>query len=277
MKDETTAFVLAATSGNRARADALLAARPEVARDPWARLALGRGWDGDPNEPGGPRGWAPLLYVCHSVYASAALARELLARGADPNATFEQRVRRDVGALRRCGRRPRPRADPRAARGGRRTPTTASRSTTRPRRATRPACACCSSTARRRAARTRSRTRSTTTGWSTFGCCSTRAPIPRGPLVAHAVRRGRGPELVRLLVERGAELDRPGGETWRGDVPLRTPYQHAVLRNRTDRRTRWPSSAPRPTVGRATSPSPPSHGGSRRSCRASSIRTRRRS
>jgi hypothetical protein len=32
----------------------------------------------------------------------------------------------------------------------------------------------------------------------------------------------------------GAELDRPGGETWRGDVPLRTAYQHALLRNRTD-------------------------------------------
>ena len=26
----------------------------------------------------------------------------------------------------------------------------------------------------------------------------------------------------------------PGGETWRGDVPLRTPYQHALLRNRTE-------------------------------------------
>jgi ankyrin repeat protein len=55
-----------------------------------------------------------------------------------------------------------------------------------------------------------------------------------GALLAHAVRRGRGPDLPRLLVEHGAELERPGGETWRGDVPLRTPYQHAVLRNRTD-------------------------------------------
>jgi hypothetical protein len=50
--------------------------------------------------------------------------------------------------------------------------------------------------------------------------------------VAHAVRRGRGPEIIRLLVEHGADVDRPGGETWRGLVPLRTPYQHAVLRNR---------------------------------------------
>jgi ankyrin repeat protein len=55
-----------------------------------------------------------------------------------------------------------------------------------------------------------------------------------GALLAHAVRRGRGPEFLRLLVEHGAELDRPGGETWRGDVPLRTPYQHARLRRRDD-------------------------------------------
>ena len=81
-------FVLAATSGRRARAEALLAADPEIARDPWARLVLGEGWDGDANEPGGPRGWAPLLYVCFSEFASVDLARELLARGADPNVTF---------------------------------------------------------------------------------------------------------------------------------------------------------------------------------------------
>ena len=55
-----------------------------------------------------------------------------------------------------------------------------------------------------------------------------------GALVAHAVRRGRGPEFIRLLAAHGADLDRPGGETWRGNVPLRTPYQHAVLRGRDD-------------------------------------------
>ena len=81
-------FVVAATSGRRGRADAMLAARPELARDRWAGLVLGRGWDGDPTEAGGPRGWAPLHYVCHSCYASVELARDLLARGADPNAFF---------------------------------------------------------------------------------------------------------------------------------------------------------------------------------------------
>ena len=82
-------FVLAATNGQRTRAEALLAARAEIADDPWARLVLGRGWDGDPVAPGGPRGWAPLLYVCHTCWPSASLAGELLARGADPNAGFE--------------------------------------------------------------------------------------------------------------------------------------------------------------------------------------------
>jgi ankyrin repeat protein len=55
-----------------------------------------------------------------------------------------------------------------------------------------------------------------------------------GALLAHAVRRGRGPEFLQLLVDHGADLEARGGETWRGDVPLRTAYQHAVLRNRTD-------------------------------------------
>ena len=54
--------------------------------------------------------------------------------------------------------------------------------------------------------------------------------------VAHAVRRGRGPETIELLVSHGADVDRPGGETWRGNVPLRTPYQHAVLRGKDELR-----------------------------------------
>jgi hypothetical protein len=82
------AFVCAATEGRRARAEALLAARPELERDPWVALTLGHGWDGDPNEPGGPLGRAPILYVSHSVFAPVELLRELLARGADPNAHF---------------------------------------------------------------------------------------------------------------------------------------------------------------------------------------------
>jgi hypothetical protein len=56
----------------------------------------------------------------------------------------------------------------------------------------------------------------------------------KAAFVAHAVRRERGPEFLRVLAEFGANVDQPGGETWRGDVPLRTPYQHAALRNRVD-------------------------------------------
>ncbi len=58
MEQTAESFVLAATGGRRTRAEALLAARPELTDDPWAALTLGRGWQGDPNEPGGPRGWA---------------------------------------------------------------------------------------------------------------------------------------------------------------------------------------------------------------------------
>ena len=82
------AFVMAATDRRWTQAERLLSARPEIANDPWAALVLGRGWDGDPNEPGGPLNWAPILYVSHSCFASSVLARELLGRGADPDATF---------------------------------------------------------------------------------------------------------------------------------------------------------------------------------------------
>jgi ankyrin repeat protein len=53
-------------------------------------------------------------------------------------------------------------------------------------------------------------------------------------VIGHAVRRGRGPEFVRLLASRGGDVNGPAGETWRGNVPRRTPYQHAVLRSRDD-------------------------------------------
>ena len=77
--------------------------------------------------------------------------------------------------------------------------------------------------------------------------------------MAHAVRRGRGPEFVRLLAEHGADVDRPGGETWRGDVPLRTPYQHAVLRGRDELAEALAelgasTEVDRPTAPSATSP-----------------------
>src|SRR5437762_5868938 len=80
-------FVLAATSDRRHRAEAMLAARPEIGDDRWAALVLGRSWKGDPNEVGGPRGWPPLHYAAHSAYLPLRLVGELLERGADPNAS----------------------------------------------------------------------------------------------------------------------------------------------------------------------------------------------
>ena len=47
-----------------------------------------------------------------------------------------------------------------------------------------------------------------------------------------APRPGRRDD--RAARRHGADVDRPGGETWRGHVPLRTPYQHAVLRGKDD-------------------------------------------
>jgi hypothetical protein len=126
-------FVLAATGGRRRRAEAILAARPEIERDPWARLVLGRGWDGDANAAGGPRGWAPILYVSHSCFGSAALVGELLARGADPNAFFVNEYGRMSALYGRPGSST-IRSSHVSCSRAERTPTTTSRSTTRRRR-----------------------------------------------------------------------------------------------------------------------------------------------
>jgi ankyrin repeat protein len=228
------AFVLAATDGRRTRAERLLVAQPEIERDPWARLVFGRGWDGDPNERGGPRGWAPLLYVCHSCFASAALARELLARGADPNATFRNEHGEMSALYGAAGVVHDPEltlilleagADPNDG-----------ESLYHATEAESPECL-----------RLLLEHGAETPGTNALAhaldddrleavrlLLEAGADPNEGALVAHAVRRGRGPEFLRLLAGYGADLDRPGGETWRGRVPLRTPYQHAILRGRTD-------------------------------------------
>jgi ankyrin repeat protein len=227
------AFILAATDRRKTRAQALLAARPEIETDPWARLVLGRDWTGDPNEPGGPRGWSPLLYVCHSCFSSPTLADELLRRGADPNATFHNeygdmsalygaagvahdpeltRVLLDAGASPNDGESLYHATEAEPA---------------------------CLRLLLEHGAET-SGTNALAHALDGDRLEHTRllleagAEPNEGALVAHAVRRGRGPEFLRLLAEHGADLSRPGGETWRGDVPLRTAYQHAILRGRED-------------------------------------------
>ncbi|HZC15056.1 MAG TPA: ankyrin repeat domain-containing protein [Thermoleophilaceae bacterium] len=227
-------FVVAATEQHRARAAAMLSARPEIADDPWAALALGRRWDGDPSEPGGPRGWAPLLYVTHSCFAAVDMARELLDRGADPNAFFTNEYGRMSALYGAAGRVHDPEltrlllergADPDDG-----------ESLYHATEAASPDCV-----------RVLLEHGASVEGTNALAhaldedrvehvrlLLEAGADLAEGAYVAHAVRRGRGPDVLRLLVEHGADVDRPGGETWRGDVPLRTPYQHAVLRGRAD-------------------------------------------
>jgi ankyrin repeat protein len=236
LEADPDAFVVAATSRRRDRADAMLAARPELERDRWARLVLGRGWDGDPNELGGPRTWPPLLYVAHSAYAPAALARDLLDRGADPNAAFPNEYGPVSALFGAAGVVHDPEltrvlleggADPNAE------PEFGD--------ALYHACeaddaACVRILLEHGAQPNGTNALAHALDYDHLEhvrmLLDAGADPNEGALVAHAVRRGRGPEYVRLLAEHGADLDRPGGETWRGDVPLRTPYRHAVIRGR---------------------------------------------
>jgi hypothetical protein len=228
------AFVLAATGRRRTRAEAMLAASPELADDPWAALTLGRGWRGDASAPGGPRGWAPLLYVCHSCFPSVSLARELLAGGADPNASFEN----EYGSMSALYGAAGVAHDPELTRvlleAGANPDDGESLY-----HATESPSAACLELLLAHGALTRG------TNALAHALDDERLEHVRlllaggadpneGAIVAHAVRRGRDPEVVRLLARHGADLDRPGGETWRGNVPLRTPYQHARLRARVD-------------------------------------------
>jgi ankyrin repeat protein len=230
-------FVAAATSGRCGRARRLLEARPEIAADPWARLVLGRGgWDGDVAAPGGPNGWAPLLYVTHSCFASVALARALLARGADPNVTFTN----EYGAMSALYGAAGVVHDPDLTRlllehGA--DPDDGESLY----HATEAGDSACLRVLLEHGASPRDtnalahaidgeRLEQVTllldAGADPNEGCSA--------LLVHAVRRGCGPEMLRLLAGRGAELDRRGGEWSTPREEYRTAYQNAVLRGRDD-------------------------------------------
>jgi len=229
-------FVVAATDGRCERARRLLEARPEIADDPWAALVLGRGWEGDVHVPGGPRGWAPILYVAHSCFAPAGLLRELLSRGADPNATFTNefgemsavygaagvvhdvemtRVLLEAGAVPDDGE-----------------------SVYHSTEADDPACLRLLLEHGANPNETAGLAHAVDGDRDEFVrlLLAHGADVNEGDaaLVNHAVRRGCSLEMIRLLVDAGGELDRRGGEWSTKPEDYRTAYQNAVLRSRDD-------------------------------------------
>lgn len=105
--DAVREFVEAATDGRKDRADRLLRLHPGIAGANFhVALVMGdaeraNAWLAKnpalAHEPAGPRGWEPLLYVCHTSLRHGgttepggliAIARRLLELGADPNMRF---------------------------------------------------------------------------------------------------------------------------------------------------------------------------------------------
>jgi ankyrin repeat protein len=228
-------FVVAATSARCERARRLLDAAPEIERDRWARLVLGRGWDGDPNEAGGPREWSPLHYACHSCFDTLALVRDLLARGADPNAYYAN----EFGPMSALYGAAGVRYDPEMTRAlleAGADPNGEPWFGDALYHATEAPSPDCVRVLLEHGARPNG-TNALAHALDDERYEHVRLLLEAGAdpnMLVHAVRRGRGPEFIRLLVEHGAHLERPGGETWRGDVRLRTPYQQACLRGRED-------------------------------------------
>lgn len=96
-----TEFVKAATDERSGRAERILALHPKIrGANLYTALVLGyaRAVDArltkDPSlatNAGGPRGWLPIHYICHTVVGESGLAdiaRRLIALGADPNTKF---------------------------------------------------------------------------------------------------------------------------------------------------------------------------------------------
>src|SRR5262245_57012765 len=106
-------FVRCATGGAGARASRLLARHPGIAHASlYTELVLGDApsvrarLQQHPDVarlPGGVQEWEPLLYVCHTslnaperVAGLVAIARDLIARGADPNAEYHFQWHREL-------------------------------------------------------------------------------------------------------------------------------------------------------------------------------------
>ena len=227
-------FVVAATSARRERAERLLAAQPGIERDRWARLVLGRGWDGGPNEVGGPRGWAPLHYICHSCFANAELARELLEQGADPNAYYPNEHGPMSTLYGAAGVVQHPELTRVLLEGG-------ADPNTEPwfgdalyhsTEAASPECTrlLLEHGARPQGSNALAHALDDNRDEHVRLLLEAGADANEGALLVHAVRRGRPPEMLRLLARHGADLDRRGGEWSTPPEQYRTAYQNAVLR-----------------------------------------------
>ena len=240
-------------TGRRARAEALLAARPAIERDPWARARprprLGR-------RPVRARRAARLgaaalrlpLRASRRPRSRASCSRAARTR-TRPSATSTATMSALYGA---AGVVARPRAHARAAGGGRR-PRRRRVALPRDRRAeTRPACACCSSTARPRRARTRSPHALDEERPEHVRLLLDAGADPgEGALVAHAVRRGRGPDVARAA-RRARRRRRPAR---RRDVARRRPAAHALPARRAAR-ARRPGARRCAELGAATEVDP---------------------
>jgi ankyrin repeat protein/GNAT superfamily N-acetyltransferase len=115
-EDRARQLVVEATNGRRDHAEALLALDPELAREGFdaalvlgdaerVRAALARD-PGLARRPGGARDWLPLLYPCHSAFLGGErtdglldCARALLDAGADPDSSWQHPEFGDLGAL----------------------------------------------------------------------------------------------------------------------------------------------------------------------------------
>ena len=184
----------------------------------------GRGWEGDASAPGGPNGWAPLLYVTHSVYANVDLARDLLARGADPNVTFSSEYGEMSALYGAAGVVHDPQLTRVLLEAGANPDD--GESVYHATEAAHPACL-----------------RALIEHGATLEPIHLAhaldderlehvkllldAGVDARELLPFAVRRGRGPEYIQLLFDHGADLEHRAGEGWRKPTRLRTAYQHA--------------------------------------------------
>ena len=220
------------------RARRLLERAPALADDPWCALCLGDASAiADARTPGGPLGYAPLFHVCHSLVAEdpADAARELLARGADPNVEGEGGWTALSSA---AGRRQDPELVRALLEAGA-DPDDGWAATSRfgdslyhSVEVDDPACT-----------RLLLEHGASVNGTMALAHALDYDRLERvrllldhgadpnegteGTSLHHAVKRQRGPEFVRLLAERGADLDATDGEG-------RTAYAHAVRAGRHD-------------------------------------------